>query len=323
MPGTMPHPVQQELRRYADLIQAALPPATAFKAEAESASAVQVERGTIYPLSLGQRVEEASLQRVDRLIRLAAPQSPTSGLPDPSTLSGIAVVDRAGHHRPVYRPLLIYAWLQSYRLLYETLPRLEFGRWEEALRAWSDFLEAELTGTRLPDGEIPASRGSVAAESAWTALALLAAGKVFVRDAWTDLASDTFGRLTRWQRGSGTFLAAGAADNPEVVWYHELALLHAAASYAVQAEDRTVAAAVARATEYHQHETQPDHATGQPWGLFAFAWNPQTRPLAEQLLHAVSVRHAGQTDGGATDGVSLILLADALYCLRLFDGPAV
>ena len=78
-----------------------------------------------------------------------------------------------------------------------------------------------------------------------------------------------------------------------------------------------VAAAVARATEYHQRETQPDHATTQPWGLFAFAWNPQTHPLADQLLHAVQVQHAG-----TPDGVSLILLADALYCLRLFDGEA-
>ena len=72
----------------------------------------------------------------------------------------------------------------------------------------------------------------------------------------------------------------------------------------------------ARATEYHQRETQPDHASSQPWGLFAFAWNPDTRPLADQLLHAATVQHpVGQ------DGVSLILLADALYCLRLFEGP--
>ena len=121
----------------------------------------------------------------------------------------------------------------------------------------------------------------------------------------------------RWQRDGGAFLAAGGADNPEVVWYHELALLHAAASYSVQGENRTIAAAVARATEFHQRDTQPDHASSQPWGLFAFIWNAQTRPLADQLLHAASVQHPAEADG-----VTLILLADALYCLRLFERPA-
>jgi hypothetical protein len=314
----MSTPVQQELRRYAGLIEAALRAEIPFHAAMESATSVQVERGTLFPLSLRRRVEEPSLERADRLIRLAAPPQaaePASPLP---VLSSVTVVDRSGGRRPEYRPLLVYAWLQSFRLLYETLPRLEFGRWDEALRAWCDLLEAELTNTRIPAGELPASAGATAVEAALAALALSAAGKVFVRDAWTDLASDTFGRLTRGQRDGGAFFATGAADSPEVAWYHELALLHAAGSYAVQAEDRTVAAAVARATEFHQRETQPDHASAQPWGLFTFIWNPQTRPLADQMLHAATVQRAG-----GDDGVALILLADALYCLRLFDGPAV
>jgi hypothetical protein len=155
------------------------------------------------------------------------------------------------------------------------------------------------------------------AQAAWAALALFAAGKVFVRDAWTDLASDTFGRLTRGQTAEGTFLIPSPSDHPETWWYHELVLLHAAGSYAVQAEDRTVAAAVARATAYHLRETQPDHATSHPWALFPFVWNDQTRPLADQVLHSAAVH----SPGGA-DGVSLTLLADALYCLRLFERPA-
>jgi hypothetical protein len=321
-------PVQQEMRRYAALVEATLPREIPFHARVETATSVQVERGTIYPLSLRRRVDESALERVDRLIRRAAPpqsQSPESASPLP-VLGSIAVVDRSGVRRPEYRPLLVYSWLQSFRLLYETLPRLEFGRWDEALRAWCDLLEAELTNTRIPDGQLPASRGGVAVEAALAALALFAAGKVFVRDAWTDLASDTFGRLTRGQRdGGGAFFTTTAGDSPEVAWYHELALLHAASSYAVQAEDRTAAAAVARATDFHQRETQPDHASSQPWGLFAFIWNTQTRPLAEQMLHAATVQRAGAGAGagaGDDDGVALILLADALYCLRLFERPA-
>jgi hypothetical protein len=327
----MPNSVQQDFRRYATLIEAALPGQIPFHARVETSTSVQVERGTIYPLALRHRTDEASLDRVDRLVRLAAPpQSPEPGSPLP-VLGSVAVVDRSGVRRPEYRPLLVYSWLQSFRLFYETLPRMEFGRWDEALRAWCDLLEAELTNTRIPEGALPASRGGAAVEAALAALALFAAGKVFVRDAWTDLASDTFGRLTRGQRdGTGAFFMTTASDSPEVAWYHELALLHAAASYAVQAEDRTVAAAVARATDFHQRETQPDHASSQPWGLFAFIWNPATRPLAEQMLHAATVQSAGAGSGTGAgagtgvgdDGVALILLADALYCLRLFDGSA-
>jgi hypothetical protein len=308
----MPLPTQQELRRYATLVAAAISTEIPFEPTAEGATAVQVERGTIFPLALAQTPHPREASRVERLIALAGAAARDAA---PGALATVAVVDRSGHHRPEYRPLLIYAWLQAFRVLYETLPRMEFSRWDEALRAWCDLLEAELTHARLPDGAIPAARGGFATESAWAALALYAAGKLFVRDAWTDLASDTFGRLTRGQGETGAFLAAGSGDSPEVTGYHELALLHAAASYAVQAEDRTIAAAVARATEFHQRETQPDHATSQPWALFAFVWNVETRPLADQLLHAAAV----QQPAGA-DGVTLILLADALYCLRLFEG---
>jgi hypothetical protein len=217
----------------------------------------------------------------------------------------------------VYRPVLVYAWLQAFKLLYEVLPRAQFGRWEEALRAWCDLLEGELGAARIADGGTPAARGDVATEAAWTALALFAAGRLLVRDAWTDLASDAFGRLTRGQTAEGTFLVPASSDNPETWWYHELVLLHAAASYAVQAEDRTVAAAVARAGEHHLRETQPDHATSQPWALFPFIWNPATRPLADEILHATTVLQPA-----GAGGLSSILLADALYCLRLFEAPA-
>ena len=49
---------------------------------------------------------------------------------------------------------------------------------------------------------------------ALTALALFAAGKVFVRDAWTDLASDAVGRLARAQHPAGNFLTPAGSDNP-------------------------------------------------------------------------------------------------------------
>ncbi|HMB94496.1 MAG TPA: hypothetical protein VKK61_00505, partial [Tepidisphaeraceae bacterium] len=253
-----------QFRRYAALIRDQLVEAGDFSPQSESATAIQVERGIIFPLALQNRSRQ--FDAIERLIEVA----------NRDRLNLIAVVDRGGHHRPVYRGLLVYSCLQTFGLIYETLPREQFGRWEEGLRAWCDLLEAELGETEWPIPPVPAERGSNASESAWMALALHIAGKIYVRDAWTDLASDIFGRIARSQTDAGAFLHATPSDNPETHWYHELVLLHAAASYAVQSEDRTIATAVARNAQFHLEQTQPDHATNQPWALFAFIWNPLT-----------------------------------------------
>lgn len=284
-----------------------------FDPEVESESAIQLERGVIYPEVLLTHAWAKSA--IERMIQMG-----TSN--DATRLARLAVVDRQGHHRPVYRGLLVYASLQAFRLGYEAIAAGEFGRWEEGLRAWAEMLEGELTRIEWPappvveENAIPALLGSMAADAAWMALALYSAGKVFIRDAWTDLASEAFGRFIRCQRKEGPFLTATSSDNPETHWYHELVLLHATASYAVQAEDRALAAAVVRNSNWQQNETQPDHATNQPWGLFAFIWNPATRPLADQVLHAATA--LGGSTGAGRSGIASILLADALYCLTLF-----
>ncbi len=296
------------VRRYADLIAPAVAAPTSFAPEVETAGAVQVERGTVLAAAIDDPNQDPT-PLVERLLQLA----------EPARLADLLVVDRAGHARPAYRGLLVYACLQAFRLVYETLPRAQFGRWEEGMRQWCDDLESRLGLINWPasDRAIEAAHGATATEAAWMALALHVAGKVYVRDAWTDLASDTFGRIIRSQgnvaASAGPFLRATSADNPETHWYHELVLLHAAGGYAAQAEDRTVAAAVARNVVFHLNETQPDHATNQPWAVFPFVWVAPARSLADGALHAALVQ---QPD--ARNGLSLMLLADALYCLRLF-----
>src|SRR3954451_6807461 len=140
----MSQTAQEEFRRYAAMIDAALPPAEPFRPATEGPAAVQVDRGVVFPICLRDSRDPLAADHVERLISLSSLRH----------VADIAVVDRAGHRRPVYRPLLGYAWLQAFRLVYETLLRAEFGRWEEGLRAWSDALEAELTDIdwRAPDG---------------------------------------------------------------------------------------------------------------------------------------------------------------------------
>jgi len=289
-----------EFRKYAAMIAPLVGRGFEFSNTSESATAIQIERGTVLPLMLTD-VNVEGLARVERLIEV------TRG----GRIDTMAIVDRLGHHRPIYRPLLVYAWLSAFSLRYEDLPRQEFGRWEEALRAWSDLLEAELGDIGWGQTSAWAARGSSAGEACWIALALHRAGKVYVRDVWIDLASDLFGKLVKAQQPSGAFLQVTAADSPEARWFDELAILHAAAAYAALAEDRTVAAAVKRNTDFHLRETQPDHATSQPFGLFAFIWNQETRSLAEAMLNHVSMN-------GESDGVTQMLLADVMQCLKLF-----
>src|SRR5882762_8625576 len=273
-----------DFRKYAGMIAPIPGRGFEFSNQTESATAIQVERGTVLPLLLNELTDEG-LARVGRLIEV------TRG----GRLDTIAIVDRSGHHRPIYRPLLVYAWLSAFSLRYEDLPRHEFGRWEEALRAWSDLLESELGDIGWNQTSAWAARGSSASEACWIALALHRAGKVYVRDVWIDLASDLFGKLLKAQQPSGAFLEMTAADSPEARWFDELAILHAAEAYAAMAEDRTVAAAVKSNTEFHLRETQPDHATTQPFGLFAFIWNEGTRSVADQILNNVSMN--SETDG--------------------------
>jgi len=289
--------IVSDFLKYRGLVQSLLRPEP-FAAAAEGNHAIQIERGGIYSQVMLRR-ETPDPAAINRVLEIGKQ----------GDLSSFVVVDRTGHHRPVYSALMVYACLQSFRMIYEVLPRSEFGKWEEGLRPWCDWLESSLGEVELEAGPIPAGRGSTLTQAAWTALALHVAGKVYVRDAWTDLASDFFGKVTQAQNFDGTFFAASSSDNPETWWYHELVMLHAASAYAVQAEDRHLAQAVARNADFHQAQTQPDHATSQPWALFAFIWNTQTRPLADQLLHSAAVQ---------SDGVSQILLADCLYCLGLF-----
>jgi hypothetical protein len=309
--------VRQVFRRYADSITALLRPAVTERPElaasdpssafaAEDADRLQVERGAVFGrFLLDPASARCVLQGIERLLTVASP----------TTLSRIQIVDRAGHARPVYRPLLVYAWLRAYQIGYEVLPRGEFGRWDEALRVWCDDLESRLGGYVWPPNDAPAGQGDLIAEVCWIALALQVAGKIFIRDAWTDLAADVFGKLSRRQCDTGAFLTTTPADNPETYWFHELAILHAAATFAVQSEDRALAASVARATQYHLNETQPDHATAQPWGLFAFIWNAPTQSVADGMLHSVATI---EETGATRSGISLMLLADSLYCLQLF-----
>ena len=277
---------------YVGIIEGMLATGADFVAETESDSTVQVERGMILAdAAVGRNVAWDTHTR--RLVELAASER----------FADIAVVDLTGQKRSIYRPLLVYAWAAAMGA--PTDPT--------ALKKWRMVLEARLSAWAALGRPTLAADGQLVAEVMWCALALHAAGRRTDERA-TLLAAQTIGVLTQSQLPSGAFLQASTSDNLETNWYHELVILHAAASFAAGTGDARLADAVMRNAEFHQNETQPDHATSHPWGLLAFIWNPATRPLADQILHNVRTLHPA-----GVSGISRILLADTLLGLRRLD----
>ncbi len=226
-----------------------------------------------------------------------------------SVITDDAPVDAHGHARAVYRPLVLHAWVTAFDLMRETATDTNVM----FLHTACESAAKELESRPLSTDALSAGQGGAIAELSWWALALFGAGRLLGRTIWVERAADVLMPLVAGQRDSGALLSTMNSDSPEMHWYHELVILHALAGYAVRAEDRLAARAVRRATEFHLNETQPDHATTQPWGLFAFIWNPATHILADSLLHAAQAQHPH-----GLDAVSRILLSDTLVCVRAF-----
>jgi hypothetical protein len=131
---------------------------------------------------------------------------------------------------------------------------------------------------------------------------------------------DTLRFLREQQQPSGSFLQLLQTDNPEPAWYHDLVILHGMAAGAILASsdpnDAYLFEPVKKAALYTLREVQPDHASAQPWALHAMLMHEETVPVADILLHA-----AGIQSPATMDGVSILLVADALRLLQIYENP--
>lgn len=211
------------------------------------------------------------------------------------------VADSFGHRRPAYRGLLLHAWARA--LLRGWRPRHR-----ERLTDWYSAVGSSFD-PRLPPQDIPAAQGFELCRKTWEALALCSGGVALHQDAWRAAGQSFFAALLpRLQRE--TFLRVRAEDNLEPWWYHELVLLHAATSYALAGRDRQWMAFIEAAANHHYRQTQPDHASTQPWGINAFLCFPATAFLADQMIHSAITQGEGQPES-----VAAILFADTLDAL--------
>jgi len=211
----------------------------------------------------------------------------------------VQIVDRAGHARPLYRPMFLYHWLDQ-----------QGSGLVASIEACCEPLLEQARLFAQTEASVAASEGASSVVSAWGALVLIVAGIRSNRSDWTEVGGRVFQRIILSRRHDGSLLHPTSSDNPETQWYHELILTHALTLFAARTGNRMAMDVALGNAEFHQEQTQPDHATSQPWGLAAFVLNPDTAPLADQVLHAMQVQHPR-----GVEGVTLLLLHDALYCL--------
>ena len=219
------------------------------------------------------------------------------------------IVDLAGHRRSAYGGLLWYATFQAIRASDRVLLDTEAESSVRQIDALRTEIDAGIAA--LDAGALPATKGDVIAGLAWNCMALFAGGELLHDDRLMRTALRASRAVVSRQQSAGGYLQASKSDNPETFWFHELQIAHAIASIGLQAADMEIKLSAVRAALFHMNETQPDHATNQPWGLSAFLIDPQTHLMAEGLIHAAAVEQPERLSG-----VSLILLADALYSWR-------
>lgn len=233
---------------------------------------------------------------------------------DAMDVADVDVVDRAGHARPAYRGLLWYAAFQAIR----ASDRVVVGATADIIVRQIATLKDDVEAAIRQQGERawPASQGSRAAQVAWDIVAVWTAGEL-LHDGVTRWAQAAMKVLIERQQPTGAYLLGEAGDNPETFWFHELQIAHAIATLGLQSRDATMRASAARAAMWHMNETQPDHATSQPWGLTAFLLDSATHVMVDGLLHSAMAQEAAmERSTGGLSGVSLILIADALYSWR-------
>jgi hypothetical protein len=267
-------------------------PAATFAPSAEDETAVQVERGVVLAMAMAGADAAALAPVVERL--------------RPPAAAALRVTDAAGHARPRYPGLLVYAWRHAAELIATRSGPAAAAAlavteaWHRRLhQSFERALERARPGVALQNAD-PAAR----VDAAWAALAV---GQPL---AWL------FAEIVDAQQPSGALMPLGPSQNPETYWHHELVLLHALAAHAARTGDAAAAGPRRRAARFHLYETQPDHATNEPWGLLAFVRATDANPIADGMLHAARVHHPA-----GPQGVTRILLADTLNCLHLLLKP--
>jgi hypothetical protein len=202
----------------------------------------------------------------------------------------------------VGRPVHGWLALASALRLFRRVTRMDRWKWEEGLqRQAKPVLDGAKTMLVL--------RSASAAGIVWHYYLLLLA-KTAVKLPVPDVLLQGL-----WKKAFAGHCSAGhlhpaspPADMPiETFTYEALCALHAAYNAVVMPGGEEFIDPVERVVRWHLENTQPDHATQEPWALAAFAALDDTATFAPQQIHDATNRLQQDAD----TRIILALLADA------------
>jgi hypothetical protein len=222
----------------------------------------------------------------------------------------VALADGAGHTRDIYHPLAVHLCLAAFHRHYESVAPALWAAAEQALLEMVAPLRLveHFTDARPPAALVPLIL--------WQALGLAEQAALLSRDIDLEMVDSAVQAIVDDDgEGNGALHGLSETDSLDTWTYRELVGLHALAALALKRRNGAWAKRVEQVALFHLENTQPDNATNQPWGVFAFLWPVKTRSFAEQQLHDATA-HAG----GTVDPLAAMLLADAADCLAEFGG---
>lgn len=221
------------------------------------------------------------------------------------------LTDGAGQSRAVYYPLALHLHLTAFEHHYEEMPVGPWGVCEDAIpHAVAPMRLVEQWSDHAP----PTDQPDLIPLTLWQALCLCEQADLLRRDVDLELIDGVVHQIvTRPGQGGSLHPYDAQTDSPDAWVYRELTGLHALERLAARRGNESWSSRVQAIAMYHQDHTQPDHVTGQPWALAAFALAPATQAFADQQLHDAQAYLSGAGDSKGL--VAALLLADAAHAL--------
>ncbi|MFG0248357.1 MAG: hypothetical protein ACF8OB_05675 [Phycisphaeraceae bacterium JB051] len=256
------------------------------------------------PLSAKQTADLDDLMSVARLMIEDAPSTHQTLIDGISKLAAGQKIEGLDK-RPVYPLLAMHVHLAAFAKRYLVLPD---NIWETAA---SDF-ETLAKPLRAIEQFKQTAPGYLETETVlWQAWLLLLIGSLRHADDDIALAKAVVNTVVEREVPEQSLTVQDIEDTLDAWTYRELIGLHALANAALFDRNDKWADRVEEVAMHHLYNTQPDHCTSEPWGLFGFLWSDKTRMFGVQQIHDCKAY--------GLVGVGRILLADAMRCLNEFE----
>ena len=217
------------------------------------------------------------------------------------------MADPAGHVRDIYHPFAMHLCLAAFHRRYESISPSRWSQCEQAISEMMIHLRwIEQFADAVPElADVPVVL--------WSALAMAEQATLMSRDIDLEMTDSAVAAIVATPGRDGSLHEMVSDDSLDTWTYRELVGLHALARLALHRRNKAWALRVEQIAHFHLENTQPDNATNQPWGVFAFLWSEKTRGFAEQQLHDATTH-----GGGKIQLLPAMLLADAADCLAEF-----